>query len=154
MQSHELPEDGACAAAADGSGWLHFAGVAGTGMSALAQFHALQARRTGGLATGSDRAFDRGEQAQIRRQLEELGVQILPQTAEVWTAGGGPSPAGGRTCSAVVTAPRWKTPSGTWPPPGRWGSPSCIGPNCWPATSRSTGRLRSPGPAASPPSRR
>jgi UDP-N-acetylmuramate--alanine ligase len=34
--------------------WYHFAGVAGSGMSALAQFHALR----GGMATGSDRFFD------------------------------------------------------------------------------------------------
>ena len=34
--------------------WYHFAGVAGGGMSALAQFHALR----GGMATGSDRFFD------------------------------------------------------------------------------------------------
>jgi UDP-N-acetylmuramate--alanine ligase len=59
--------------------WLHFAGVAGSGMSALAQFHAQQ----GGQATGSDRAFDAGpdhpEQAATRRCLEAVGVRLVPQ---------------------------------------------------------------------------
>lgn len=59
-----------------GSGaWLHFVGAAGSGMSALAQFHAL----AGGRTTGSDRAFDRGQQPQLRAQLESLGVEIIPQ---------------------------------------------------------------------------
>ncbi|MCA9726526.1 MAG: UDP-N-acetylmuramate--alanine ligase [Candidatus Eisenbacteria bacterium] len=54
---------------------LHFAGVAGSGMSALAQFHVAR----GGRATGSDRFFDRGEHGHIRRALEAAGVQIVPQ---------------------------------------------------------------------------
>ena len=52
-----------------------YAGVAGGGMSALAQFQALR----GGRATGSDRTFDRGGASQIRRALERAGVGIVPQ---------------------------------------------------------------------------
>jgi UDP-N-acetylmuramate--L-alanine ligase len=55
--------------------WYHFAGVAGSGMSALAQFHAF----TGGRATGSDRAFDSGQHPRIRQYLENAGIQIRPQ---------------------------------------------------------------------------
>jgi UDP-N-acetylmuramate--L-alanine ligase len=55
--------------------WYHFVGVAGSGMSALAQFHV----QGGGRATGSDRAFDRGERERTRRLLAEAGVEIVPQ---------------------------------------------------------------------------
>jgi UDP-N-acetylmuramate--alanine ligase len=58
-----------------GLGRLHFAGVAGSGMSALAQFVALK----GGRASGSDRSFDRGQRPEARAQLEALGVAIHPQ---------------------------------------------------------------------------
>jgi UDP-N-acetylmuramate--alanine ligase len=58
-----------------GLGRLHFAGVAGSGMSALAQFVAMM----GGRASGSDRSFDRGERAEARAQLEAMGVTIHPQ---------------------------------------------------------------------------
>lgn len=58
-----------------GLGRIHFAGVAGSGMSALAQFLAMK----GGRASGSDRSFDRGERAGARAQLEALGVAIFPQ---------------------------------------------------------------------------
>ncbi len=68
--------------------WLHFVGVGGSGMSALAQFHAGR----GGRATGSDRAFDRGERQEIRAQLEAAGVEILPQDGSAITA----------DCAAVV----------------------------------------------------
>jgi UDP-N-acetylmuramate-alanine ligase len=54
---------------------LHFVGVAGSGMSALAQFHVAR----GGLATGSDRFFDRGEHPHIRAALERAGVRIVAQ---------------------------------------------------------------------------
>ncbi|MBI4348717.1 MAG: hypothetical protein HY553_17900 [Elusimicrobia bacterium] len=54
---------------------LHYAGIAGSGMSALAQFHAMG----GGAATGSDRSFDRGLAAGIRAKLEAQGVRIVPQ---------------------------------------------------------------------------
>jgi len=55
--------------------WLHFVGVGGSGMSALAQLHAM----AGGRTTGSDRAFDDGERAEIREHLEKLGITIVPQ---------------------------------------------------------------------------
>ncbi len=55
--------------------WLHFAGVAGSGMSALAQYHAQQ----GGLTTGSDRALDQGERTEIKARLEALGVRLVTQ---------------------------------------------------------------------------
>jgi UDP-N-acetylmuramate-alanine ligase len=58
-----------------GLGRLHFAGVAGSGMSALAQFTAMK----GGRASGSDRSFDRGQRPGSRAQLEALGVAIYPQ---------------------------------------------------------------------------
>lgn len=58
-----------------GLGRLHFAGVAGSGMSALAQFVAMK----GGRASGSDRSFDRGQRAEARTLLEALGVTITPQ---------------------------------------------------------------------------
>ena len=58
-----------------GLGRLHFAGVAGSGMSALAQFVAMK----GGRASGSDRSFDRGQRPEARRQLEALGVTLHPQ---------------------------------------------------------------------------
>ncbi|HEY3271820.1 MAG TPA: L,D-transpeptidase family protein, partial [Geothrix sp.] len=64
-----LPGDGL------GLGRLHFAGVAGSGMSALAQFVAMK----GGPASGSDRSFDRGRRPEARAQLEALGVVIHPQ---------------------------------------------------------------------------
>ncbi len=58
-----------------GLGRLHFAGVAGSGMSALAQFVAMK----GGRASGSDRSFDRGQRPEARALLEGLGVVIHPQ---------------------------------------------------------------------------
>lgn len=58
-----------------GLGRLHFAGVAGSGMSALAQFAVMK----GGRASGSDRSFDRGQRPEARAQLEALGVAIHPQ---------------------------------------------------------------------------
>ena len=58
-----------------GLGRLHFAGVAGSGMSALAQFVAMK----GGRASGSDRSFDRCQRPEAQAQLEALGVVIHPQ---------------------------------------------------------------------------
>lgn len=58
-----------------GLGPLHFAGVAGSGMSALAQFLAMK----GLPVTGSDRSFDRGQRPEAKAQLERLGIRILPQ---------------------------------------------------------------------------
>jgi len=54
---------------------FHYAGVGGSGMSALAQFQAM----LGGHASGSDRGFDRNERADARGQLERLGVHVVPQ---------------------------------------------------------------------------
>jgi UDP-N-acetylmuramate--alanine ligase len=58
-----------------GEGRFHYAGLAGSGMSALAQFQAM----TEGRVSGSDRAFDRGERAGLRAQLERLGITVKPQ---------------------------------------------------------------------------
>jgi len=54
---------------------FHYAGVGGSGMSALAQFQSM----LGGRASGSDRGFDRGERPEARAQLERLGVVLHPQ---------------------------------------------------------------------------
>ncbi|MDE2292253.1 MAG: UDP-N-acetylmuramate--alanine ligase [Elusimicrobia bacterium] len=54
---------------------VHFVGVCGAGMSALAQYRALG----GTPVTGSDRLLDRGETAQTRAALEALGVRVFPQ---------------------------------------------------------------------------
>ena len=54
---------------------FHYAGLAGSGMSGLAQFQVM----TGGHASGSDRAFDRGERASLKAQLESLGITVMPQ---------------------------------------------------------------------------
>ncbi len=58
-----------------GLGRLHFAGVAGSGMSALAQFVAMK----DGQASGSDRAFEGGQRIETRHSLEALGIKIFPQ---------------------------------------------------------------------------
>lgn len=54
---------------------IHFVGIAGSGMSALAQIHAM----AGGKTTGSDRSFDRGGNAGVKKKLEKLGIRIFPQ---------------------------------------------------------------------------
>ncbi|MDD5301973.1 MAG: Mur ligase family protein [Elusimicrobia bacterium] len=54
---------------------IHFVGIGGAGMSALAQIHALD----GGPATGSDRDFDRGRGAGLKAKLSALGVRLFPQ---------------------------------------------------------------------------
>lgn len=71
-------------------GRLHFAGVGGSGMSALAQFAAAR----GVPVSGSDRGFDRGGNAAGRALLEAAGVRIVPQD------GSGVAP----ECSAVVAS--------------------------------------------------
>ena len=58
-----------------GPGRFHFAGLGGSGMSALAQFLGL----LGGRVSGSDRAFDRGERKEERESLARLGIAIHPQ---------------------------------------------------------------------------
>ena len=57
------------------SGRFHYAGLGGSGMSAIAQFQAMK----GGLVSGSDRAFDHGERAGIRAQFEALGIHVFHQ---------------------------------------------------------------------------
>jgi UDP-N-acetylmuramate--alanine ligase len=65
-----------------GAGRFHYVGLGGSGMSALAQFQVM----SGGRASGSDRAFDRGERAAGRAQLERLGIVIHPQDGSAITA--------------------------------------------------------------------
>ncbi len=67
-ETRALPDPG-------GKGRFHYAGLAGAGMSALAQFQVM----TGGTASGSDRAFDGGERQDLRAQLERLGITVMPQ---------------------------------------------------------------------------
>ena len=58
-----------------GSGRLHFVGVGGSGMSALAQYVAQR----GGCASGSDRSFDQGRNGAGKLLLESQGVRMWPQ---------------------------------------------------------------------------
>ncbi len=74
----------------NGGGRFHYAGLGGAGMSALAQFQVM----TGGVASGSDRAFDRGEREGLRAQLERLGITVMPQDG----SGLGPD------CAALVVS--------------------------------------------------
>ncbi len=69
--------------------------MAGSGVSALAQFHAFN----GGFVTGSDRSFDEGQRQDIRHRLEGLGTVIVPQDGSFVTAGGST-----RQCDAVVVS--------------------------------------------------
>jgi len=68
-------------------GRLHFAGVGGSGMSALAQFGVRQ-----GPVSGSDRSFDQGGNPPGRAHLGKAGVALFPQDG----SGVGPD------CEAVV----------------------------------------------------
>ncbi len=54
---------------------IHYAGISGSGMSALAQFQVMAGEKV----SGSDRAFDRDEHNETRPKLERLGVTIYPQ---------------------------------------------------------------------------
>jgi UDP-N-acetylmuramate--alanine ligase len=54
---------------------IHFSGIGGFGMSALAQIAAMEGRKV----SGSDRDFDRGRGGAIRAALERLGISIRPQ---------------------------------------------------------------------------
>jgi len=56
----------------------YFVGVAGAGMSAIAQFLAGK----GYNVYGSDRLFQQGVASQTRRQLEACGITCLPQTGQ------------------------------------------------------------------------
>jgi UDP-N-acetylmuramate--alanine ligase len=70
------------------AGRLHFVGVGGSGMSALAQYVAQR----GGCASGSDRSFDQGRNDRGRSLLASQGVALWPQDG----SGVGPD------CAAVV----------------------------------------------------
>jgi UDP-N-acetylmuramate--alanine ligase len=70
-----VPDDDASLPDPLGPARFHYAGLAGSGMSALAQFQAM----SGGRASGSDRSFDRGERAVERAQLERLGITVMAQ---------------------------------------------------------------------------
>lgn len=61
---------------------IHFSGIGGVGMSALAQVAAMERAHAsaGGLAvSGSDRDFDRGRNLGVKAALEKLGIRIFPQ---------------------------------------------------------------------------
>lgn len=60
---------------------VHVAGVAGVGMSALAQALVW----TGARVTGSDRFLDRGDDLEIFGQLREAGVELVPQDGRALT---------------------------------------------------------------------
>ncbi len=60
---------------------IHFVGIGGAGMSALAQIHTMD----GGPATGSDRDFDLGRGTSLRKKLEALGVRLFPQDGSAIT---------------------------------------------------------------------
>ena len=66
-----------------GPGRFHYAGIGGSGMSALAQFQAMG----GGRASGSDRGFDRGDRPAARAQLDHLDITVLPQDGSGVDAG-------------------------------------------------------------------
>jgi UDP-N-acetylmuramate-alanine ligase/lipoprotein-anchoring transpeptidase ErfK/SrfK len=70
-----VPDDAASVPDPFAKGRFHYAGLAGSGMSALAQFQVM----SGGSASGSDRSFDRGERSAARAQLEALGIAVTPQ---------------------------------------------------------------------------
>ncbi|MEO7426629.1 MAG: Mur ligase domain-containing protein [Fibrobacteria bacterium] len=52
-----------------------FSGIAGTGMSALAQYLAFQGTKV----SGSDRSLDRGGEAEKRTYFERIGIRLVPQ---------------------------------------------------------------------------
>jgi UDP-N-acetylmuramate--alanine ligase len=54
---------------------IHFIGVAGTGMSAIAQYLS----GTGHIVSGSDREFPKENTEEVRRQLEAEGISCYPQ---------------------------------------------------------------------------
>jgi UDP-N-acetylmuramate--alanine ligase len=58
-----------------GCGRFHFAGILGSGMSAIAQYLAWQGCAVG----GSDRSAGSADTASVRAGLEKLGCRIVPQ---------------------------------------------------------------------------
>lgn len=63
---------------------FHIVGAGGAGMSALAQFYAMEGAAR---VTGSDRLFDAGGGADLRRRLERTGVEIVAQDGSGVDAG-------------------------------------------------------------------
>ena len=57
---------------------LHFVGIAGAGMSALAEYRVLGRGR----ASGSDRFFDQGRMEEEAERLRALGITVWPQGGE------------------------------------------------------------------------
>ncbi len=64
---------------------IHFSGIGGVGMSALAQVAAMEGRAV----SGSDRDFDRGRNLGVKAALEKLGVVLFPQDGSAITASTG-----------------------------------------------------------------
>ncbi len=62
---------------------VYFTGVAGTGMSGLSQFQVM----SGGFATGSDRAIDRGAAKDISEKLTSVGVTCPTLYVSVFSCG-------------------------------------------------------------------
>jgi UDP-N-acetylmuramate--alanine ligase len=60
---------------------IHFSGIGGFGMSALAQIHAMD----GLPATGSDRLFDQGGNQALKAKLEALGIRLFAQDGSAIT---------------------------------------------------------------------
>ena len=63
-------------------GKIHFSGIGGVGMSALAQLSAME----GKAVTGSDRDFDRGRNLELKTKLQALGIEIFPQDGSAVSA--------------------------------------------------------------------
>jgi UDP-N-acetylmuramate--alanine ligase len=61
----------------------HFSGVAGAGMSPLAQLMRVR----GHAVQGSDRAFDAGKSGEVGARLRDLGIDLVPQDGGAITAG-------------------------------------------------------------------
>ena len=64
------------------SNTIHFSGIGGVGMSALAQVAAMEGRSV----SGSDRDFARGRNLGVKAALEALGIKIFPQDGSGITA--------------------------------------------------------------------
>lgn len=76
---------------------LHFVGIGGIGMSGLAQL----ARSLGWRVTGSDRAIDKPENAQLFQALRAQGIELFPQDGSRFSA---PNRPGGLVYSTAIEA--------------------------------------------------
>ena len=74
---------------------LHFVGIGGIGMSGLAQL----ARSLGWRVTGSDRALDKPENAQLFQALRAQGIELFPQDGSRFSA---PDRPGGLVYSTAI----------------------------------------------------